>query len=97
MLENLPILADVVGDDITGEGEHGGVADNALLEDSDISSATTDVNQCHTRTLVAVIEDGAVVDHAILGPRTKVAAGARIKGTPDSIAVTGENEVVKSA
>ncbi|MBO6235090.1 MAG: glucose-1-phosphate adenylyltransferase [Schwartzia sp.] len=45
----------------------------------------------------AVIEDGAVVDHAILGPRTKVAAGARIKGTPDSIAVTGENEVVKSA
>ena len=45
----------------------------------------------------AVIEDGAVVDHAILGPRTKVASGARIKGTPDSIAVTGENEVVKSA
>ena len=46
---------------------------------------------------LAVIEDGAVVDHAILGPRTKVASGARIKGTPDSIAVTGENEVVKSA
>ena len=45
----------------------------------------------------AVIEDGAVVDHAILGPHTKVSAGAKVKGTPDAIAVTGENEVVKAA
>ena len=45
----------------------------------------------------AVIEDGAVVDHAILGARTNVKAGAKVKGTPDAIAVTGENEVVEAA
>ncbi|MBR5163581.1 MAG: glucose-1-phosphate adenylyltransferase, partial [Schwartzia sp.] len=45
----------------------------------------------------AVIEEGAVVDHAILGPHTKVSAGAKVKGTPDAIAVTGENEVVNAA
>ncbi len=45
----------------------------------------------------AVIEDGAVVDHAILGPRTNVKSGAKVKGTPDAIAVTGENEVVEAA
>ena len=45
----------------------------------------------------SVIEDGAVVDHAILGSHTKVAAGAKVKGTPDAIAVTGENETVQAA
>ena len=45
----------------------------------------------------AVIEDGAVVDHAILGARTNAKAGAKVKGTPDAIAVTGENEVVEAA
>ena len=45
----------------------------------------------------AVIEDGAVIDHAILGPRTRVMTGAKVKGTPDAIAVTGENETVKAA
>ena len=45
----------------------------------------------------AVIEDGAVVDHAILGARTNVKAGANVKGTPDAIAVTGEIEVVEAA
>ena len=45
----------------------------------------------------AVIEDGAVVDHAILGPRTRVMPGAKVKGTPDAIAVTGENETVEAA
>jgi len=45
----------------------------------------------------AVIEDGAVIDHAILGARTRVKAGARVKGTPDAIAVTGENETVEAA
>ncbi len=45
----------------------------------------------------AIIEEGAVVDHAILGSRTRVAAGAKIKGTPDAIAVTGENETVEAA
>ena len=44
-----------------------------------------------------VFEDGAVVDHAILGPRTRVMAGGKVKGTPDAIAVTGENETVKAA
>ena len=45
----------------------------------------------------AVIEAGAVVDHAILGSHTNVKAGAKVKGTPDAIAVTGENEVVEAA
>lgn len=42
----------------------------------------------------AYIGAGAVVDHAIIGSRSVVSAGARVVGREDAIAVTGDGEEV---
>ena len=42
----------------------------------------------------AVIGEGAVVDHAIIGQHTNIMAGAQVIGSEGAIAVTGEDELV---
>ena len=42
----------------------------------------------------AKIEEGAVVDHAILAQGATVAAGAKVEGEEGAIAVIPENEVI---
>ena len=57
MLEDLAVVADVVGDHVTSQRKHRSMADNTLLEDGDVGSAATNIHQCHTGGLVAHVQD----------------------------------------